>query len=235
VASQLSLPVKLRAEASFQNFYLPPDSSAAVAVASLKSLAAGRGPRTFYLWGSEGVGCRHLLQATCQSFIAVGHNEVQYLPLELLAQEPPESLLENLEQQALVCISQLQAVAGNRAWELALFDLYNRSQDAGRALLFSADQPPAKLPLLLADLRSRLAAAMVFHLPAYDDAEKAAILQFRASSLGMQLGDDAARYLLSRSQRSMPALMACLNRLDQASLEQQRRLTIPFIRHLFQW
>ena len=36
--------------------------------------------------------------------------------------------------------------------------------------------------------------------------------------------------LLSRQQRDLPALFALLDRLDQASLAAQRRLTIPFVR-----
>jgi DnaA family protein len=64
------------------------------------------------------------------------------------------------------------------------------------------------------------------------DADKAAALQRRALRRGMTLPDDVARYLLRRIPRDMGALMAALERLDRASLEAKRRLTIPFVRDL---
>ena len=41
---------------------------------------------------------------------------------------------------------------------------------------------------------------------------------------------DVARFLLNRSSRDMKTLIATLDRLDQASISAQRRLTIPFVK-----
>ena len=51
------------------------------------------------------------------------------------------AVLENLEQQELVCLDDLQEVIGNPDWEVAIFDLINRIRETGKTLLvIGADQ-----------------------------------------------------------------------------------------------
>ena len=57
-----------------------------------------------------------------------------------------------------------------------------------------------------------------------------AALQLRASHRGLELPEDTARYLMTRSRRDMQSLYALLDRLDLEALRAQRRLTIPFVR-----
>ena len=55
-------------------------------------------------------------------------------------------------------------------------------------------------------------------------------LQIRAARRGLTLADDAAVFLLRRLPRDMHSLCGALDRLDEASLVAQRRLTVPFLR-----
>lgn len=103
-------------------------------------------------------------------------------------------------------------------------------RDAGGRLLVSADRSPREVVLDLPDLHSRFNLALVFHLQELDDDEKLRALQLRASRRGLFLSDEVGRFLLGRLTRSMDALFAALERLDQASLQAQRKLTIPFVK-----
>jgi DnaA family protein len=141
-------------------------------------------------------------------------------------------LLEGLEQQALIAIDDVQAIAGMPQWEEALFHLYNRVRDYGHRLVVSATVAPAGLTLTLPDLISRLGWGPVFQLATLSDADKRAALQMRARRRGLELGNEVAEYLLRRCPRDMDSLFSLLNQLDRASLVAQRRLTIPFVREL---
>ena len=202
----------------------------AATVASLKACAEGAGDRFVYLWGGPGSGKSHLLQAVCRQ-AAEGGKAVAYLPLAEFVELPVEAL-EGLENLALVCLDDVQAVAGTLRWEEALFHLYNRLRDSGASLLAAGDASPAGLDIVLPDLRSRLGWGPVFRLQQPQEAEKIAALQTRAESRGLGLPDEVAAYLIRRSPRDMGSLFALLDRLDRASLAQQRRLTIPFVRDL---
>lgn len=157
-----------------------------------------------------------------------------YLPLGEVASYGP-ALLDGLEQSDLVCLDDLQAVAGDPVWEEALFHLFNRLRDSGRRLLLAADAAPRELPVRLADLQSRLSLALVFQLQPLSDEDKLRALQLRASRRGLNLPDDVGRFILTRGGRSMSALFELLDQLDQASLQAQRKLTIPFLKETLGW
>jgi DnaA-homolog protein len=230
---QLPLGVRLRDDATFANYYPGANAAALGYVERLCEADAGWTESLIYLWGGAGVGRSHLLQAACLRFEQRGEQAV-YLPLADVADYGPE-LLDNLEQCELVCLDDLQAVAGRADWEEALFHLFNRLRDGGRRLLLSADTAPRELPVQLADLQSRLTLALVFQLQSLSDEDKLRALQLRASRRGLQLSDEVGRFILTRGERSMSALFELLERLDQASLQAQRKLTIPFLKETLGW
>jgi DnaA family protein len=130
----------------------------------------------------------------------------------------------------LLCVDDVDAVAGDLAWERALFRLFNEAADLGSRLIFAAAAAPRQSPWLLEDWRSRAAACIVYQLRELDDGGRIAALQLRAAQRGLQLPHDTAEYLLKRMPRDLHSLFEVLDQLDEASLVAQRRLTIPFIR-----
>ena len=176
--------------------------------------------------GQPGVGRSHLLQAACLRVEERGELAV-YLPLAEVAEYGP-ALLDNLEQSELVCLDDLDAVAGDATWEEALFHLFNRLRDAGRRLLLAADASPRELAIKLPDLQSRLSLALVFQLQQLRRGQAAGVAVARPRR-GLNLPDDVGRFILTRGSRSMNALFELLDQLDQASLQAQRKLTIPFL------
>ena len=226
---QLSLGVTLNDDATFDNFYAPEGSGNAQALAHLRAQLAGAAEPLVFLWGTTGSGLSHLLQACCLAAQDSGLN-FQYLPLAELANVEPAALCEGLDAMDGVCVDNLEAVAGNLGWEQALFHLYNRLRDQGRCLVVAATQGPHQLPLALADLRSRLQWGVSYQLTPLDDADKIGALRQRAQARGLVLSQEVAQYLLQRLPRDTKALFQCLETLDRASLAQQRRLTIPFVK-----
>lgn len=230
---QLPLGVRLRDDATFANYYPGANAAALGYVERLCEADAGWTESLIYLWGGEGVGRSHLLQAACLRFEQRDEQAV-YLPLADLVQYGPV-LLDNLEQCELVCLDELDSVVGRKDWEEALFHLFNRLRDCGRRLLLAANASPRELPVKLPDLKSRLTLALVFQLHGLSDEDKLRALQLRASRRGLQLSDEVGRFILTRGERSMNSLFDLLERLDQASLQAQRKLTIPFLKEILGW
>lgn len=231
VKEQLPLAYAWRDGLSFDNFC---GVENVAVVQSLQHGTDGSGDQFIYLWGAPGVGKSHLLQAACQR--AAGQDRtVAYFPLASFVDKQidmPVEALDGLESLSLVCLDDVQTVAGVAHWEEALFHLYNRLRDSGTILLAAGDASPAGLGIDLPDLRSRLGWGPVFRVQEPQEDEKIHALQARAKARGFDLPDEVARYLIRRSPRDMTSLFALLDRLDQASLAQQRHLTIPFVRNL---
>jgi DnaA family protein len=214
---QLLLGVRLRAQAKFESFWAGPNAEA---VAALKD---PQGP-PLWLWGASGVGKTHLLQAVCAS---VG--EAAYFPLDRVTALPPEALA-GFEKYPVLCVDDVDAVAGDARWEQALFRLFNEAAELRTRLVFAARTAPRQAPWLLEDWRSRAGACIVYQLRELDEPDRIQALKLRAGQRGLSLPIETAEYLLARVPRDLPSLFQVLDELDEASLVAQRRLTIPFIR-----
>ena len=225
---QLPLPIHQSDDETLENFYA---ENNLLLLNSLQKNFLQLHQQFFYLWGNKGSGKSHLLKGVCQHYLAQ-QRPALYVPLNK-AQYFSPAVLENLEQQALVCLDDLQAVIGNAEWEVAIFDLINRVRETGRTLLImSADQSPVNLPVQLPDLASRLTWGEVYQLAPLNDKQKIDVLQTAAYQRGIELPDETANFLFKRLERDMKTLFNALEKLDQASLQAQRKLTIPFVKEI---
>jgi len=136
---------------------------------AVKQLVQAPAEHLLFISGPGQSGKTHLASALCVAATKAGLN-CAYLPLNELAQLDPNAL-QDLHQLDLVCIDDVQAVAGKPEWEEALFVLFNQARENNSRLLFTADQGPGSLPLELADLKSRLSWGVSYKLePLADEA-----------------------------------------------------------------
>jgi DnaA-homolog protein len=215
---QLALGVRLRSDAVFESFWPGPNGEI-VAALQLPSAAP------LWLWGTHGSGKTHLLQAVC----AAAGEAAAYFPLDRSFALPPEALA-GFERTGVLCVDDVDAVAGDLAWERALFRLFNEAAELRTRLIFAAAAPPRQAEWSLDDWRSRAGACVVYQLRELDDAGRVEALRLRAAQRGLQLPYETSEYLLKRMPRDLRSLFEILDQLDEASLVAQRRLTIPFIR-----
>lgn len=225
MAEQLVLPVGLRDDSTLDSFFR---DAAAEAYGAVLDLVEGRQPFV-HLCGDPGSGRTHLLEAAADALSRRGL-PVAFVPLGDGAAVPP-ALLEGLaEACGLICIDDLDRVAGQRDWEVALFHLFNGVRQRGGRLLVAAGNAPATAGWCLPDLASRLASGLVVRVPPADDDLRLAILQFRATRRGLDLPAETGRWLLARASRRLADLVSLLAELDRAAWVHQRRLTLPFVR-----
>ncbi len=215
---QIPLGMRLQDRSVFSSFLVADN---AVALAAVQAMANGSGDRCAWLQGPAGSGKSHLLQALCAAVPGSA-----YFPLAQLLGSGPE-VLEGADQLAAVALDDLHLVVGDPAWERRLFALYNDCDARAVSLLIAARQPATGLGVVLADLRSRLASMPHFALRLLDEAQQREALQLRAAQRGLELPDETVRYLQRRYARDMTSMQALLDRLDAASLEERRRLTVP--------
>ncbi len=218
---QLPLDLSLKDPPSFANFW---QGSNAESWAAARQLAEG-GVGPLYLWGPSQCGKTHLLTAAARLAAETGA-PCAYVSCE---SAPLWATLADLPADALVCIDGLEHAAGQPDEEQALFLVFETFVP-GRRLLLAATGNPKTLPVAREDLRTRLASGPVIHMvtPTHDDL--VSILVERARHRGLELTQEGARYLLSRSPREPRRLIEQLAGLDRAALADGRRLTLPFLR-----
>ena len=234
---QLPLALRHAADQRFDTFVGAPPG----ALAQLRALARGESGDRVYLAGPAGTGKTHLALAACAEAGAAGHRTA-YLPLRAAAGRLAEALdaLDALAgtaaagTPALVALDGLEAIAGDRGDEVALFAFHDRARGAGLRVLYAARLAPDRLPLVLPDLRSRLAQCARIVLAPLADEGRRAVLRERAGRRGLVLDAPALDWLLARTGRDLAGLADLLERLDRASLAAQRRITVPFLRQVLE-
>lgn len=224
---QLALAIQVNDEATLADFNWHNNSLLKQQLATSLTFS---GEKILYLWGINGCGKSHILQACCQAINPP--KSAIYLPLALLKEWGPQAI-EGLEEQALICIDDIDVIAGDTIWEEALFHLYNRIKDGeNNLLIISGTSAPSQSLIQLPDLRSRLSWGLVIQLHELNDEEKIKTLKLHALKRGFDLPETVGQFLINRCSRNMHDLHQLLNRLDDASLQAHRKITIPFVKDI---
>ena len=233
-SQQFLLPLENRRPDRFEDF-VPGTNHAAinalrVLVEQGLAVESGSPGSCIFLRGPEGSGKSHLLNASCNLAQGLGF-QAFYMSLSDLPEAAAEGLA-GLESMDLVCLDDVDAIAGNRAWENAVFHCFNRLRENQRHLVISSSLPLPALPLRLPDLASRLAWGLQLAVEPLDDEGKAEVLVQKASAQGIDLPDDVVQYLMSRGSRNLTALIAKLDAIRMAALKAKRRITVPLAREV---
>jgi DnaA family protein len=227
--AQLTLMVQLPDDETFNSF--KSDLNQGV-VSQLKSYIDPQEstPHSFYLFGLSGTGKSHLMHASSTYAAQVGKSSVCLSCAEL--KKLPVEVLDGLEQIDLICLDDIHLIAGDKRWQQAIFDLYNRVLEQNNYLLISGNESAQQLGISLPDLVSRLTWGLTEQIKPLDDDEKVIAIQHRATQRGLFLSDDVVKFLLNRLSRDMGSLITSLDILDKASIQEQRKITIPFIKEV---
>jgi DnaA family protein len=226
---QIPLALRWPAQQRFDT-YVVGDNAAAMSL--LQRAAEGTDSAWVVASGPAGCGKTHLLIAACAGAGECGRS-AQYLPLAKLP-EDRGAAIRGLGGSDLLALDDLDAIAGDRDAEHALFDLYNRGKAEKSTLLFSAASPPAQLGIALPDLVSRLSSCTQAMLKPLDAAARREAVRQRAQARGLVLDDAVLDWLFARTQRDLGSLTALIERLDRESLAAKRRITVPFLRQLLE-
>lgn len=223
---QVPLPFVFHGNQDFDSFFAGPNQQV---IESLKALVQPDNTEHFlFIRGNSGLGKSHLLHAACRAADRTEQSTF-YLPFRECTKLSP-SILEGLESCRLVCVDDIDSIAGKSDWETAFFHFFNRHREKSNNLVVSATLPPQRLRIQLRDLASRLQCGLTLDIQEMGDTDKLYALILKTRQLGFSLPQEVGRFLLSRYPRDLPSLWKILETLDYASLSENRKLTIPFLK-----
>lgn len=139
--NQLPLDIRLADHALFSNFLSRGND---LVVHELKVAASQSHQPMLWLWGLEGSGRSHLLQACTGAAEATGRRSV-FIPLHRSLAFPPK-ILDGLGDLDLVVLDDVDAIAGEGPFEQAVFSLYEELGQSGGAWWSRRPRHPAKSP-----------------------------------------------------------------------------------------
>ncbi|MFT5895415.1 MAG: DnaA family protein [bacterium] len=223
---QMTLALDTAPATSFSSFHI--DADTAVVRDTVQAFAQGAlSDVQIYLWGDTGTGKSHLISAACQAVSHRGYR-VAYVPGEMLNHR---GALDGMEQVDLLCIDDLQRI--DRASEVDLFHCINRCRELDTRLIIASDRAPGELGLRLKDLQTRLGWGLVFQMRYLSDDGLRDAFRQEIENRSLEASDEVLGYVFRRFPRRMSALKQLVDTLDEISLSEQRRITIPFIKTVF--
>ena len=196
----------------------------------LNTMIKTKSNNSIYIWGPQGTGKTHLLQAACKQANEMDWH-VTYIPLEQY-RDFSIDILDGLGKLDLVCIDDLEFIIDNIEWQQRVTLLFNEIRDNKNSIIISSKISPNNIKIGLDDLKSRLVWGHVFKIKAADDELKIKILKKEANERSFNLNDDVVEFLIRRSNRDLTSLIEILDEIDRSSLAAKRKITVPFVKEL---
>ncbi len=215
--AQLPLDFDHRPALSGEDFLVAPGNAGAVAW--LDRWPDWPGP-LLAIHGPAGCGKTHLAQV----FMAA--SGARAIGADALGGTEPRHLLAG----ARACVVEdAEAFLGGDLEE-ALLHLYNTVQETGRHMMLTARRPPARWPVRLADLRSRLKAATAVGIGPPDDPLITAVIVKLFVDRQLRVDADVVSFMLTRMERSFETARTLVAAVDRAALAERRNITVPLVR-----
>ena len=219
---QLIFPWSTKNKASFEHYYFE-DINLSLKDALLKQ-------DDLFIYGISGTGKSFLLQSIC-NHISLAKKLSLYVPLNDVIKHGPE-FLDSLEELDLICIDEIDLIAGNKEWEIAIFNLINNCLISKCRLIFSSQLNPSTIEFNLIDLFSRIKKINHIKILHINNTKHENAIMFITKTKSLNLGDNEINYLMTHSKRNISNLVEILEKLDKLSLQLKRKITIPLIKEV---
>ena len=206
--------------------FLPSDSNQ-YAVKWIDSWPAWqRGGDDFHcliIYGPSGCGKTHLSHVW-QKMSAAELVDIEKLSeIDFILAENFVFIIENVDDHIL-----------NSKIVESLFHLYNWVKEQGGYLLLTAKRHPKNWNIGLEDLSSRMLASEAVEIKPPDDKLLQAIIIKQFSDRQVTLPKEVLKYLIPRVERSFESLAKLVHDIDQLSLAEKKKITIPMVKRVLE-
>lgn len=226
---QMPLKIGLRDDACFETFVTEKESTA-VALNALQSALLKNSGSAFYLNGTGGVGKTHLLQAACR-FVTEKQGASVYLPMSDASLPLIPDVLNGLEQTPLVCLDDIDLLISDIKWEVALANLITKSSVQGHTVILSGEKGINDWDIRSQELAKALMNVLPITIQGLEEKSEVIIaLQRHSAKMGFELPNEVGNFLVKQFSSDLQELLAVLKLLEQATLVEKRRLTLPFVK-----
>lgn len=212
---------------TLDSFY---EGSNTVLITSLKKAIATLDHEVFFIHGAKGCGKSHLLAGLFNT-IEDRAQRAFFMDLKIAIQISPEVF--NVNPYPITILDNIDAIAGDKSFELNFFDLYNTWLEGNYGpLIIASSVSYDVIPFLRQDINTRLSHGLSFLMQRLNDDDCAKALELKAKQRGFNLSNKVSSYLVRHCNAYMPSLVEILDKLDIASLQEKREITIPFIKEV---
>ena len=114
--------------------------------------------------------------------------------------------------------------------EEALFHAWNSAQESKCPLVMIVDEVPPSWPIILPDLKTRIAVTPIARIAEPDDVLFKGLLRLLFADRGLHVADEPLRFISDRVERTYYNAERVVAAIDRFAMADRARLTLPTIR-----
>lgn len=222
----------------FENFVVGSSNELARAACYAVSQNLGKVYNPLFIYGGVGLGKTHLLQSIGNEVLnSVPSCKVKYITSEKFTSDLIDSIKnqrvndfkEYYRKIDLLIIDDVQFLSGKEKTQEEFFHIFNYLSQLNKQIVLSSDRAPKAIPTLEERLRSRFEGGMIADISRPDFETRVAILKQKAVKEGLEIEDDALRFIASNITNNIRELEGALNRVSASAQLTKSRLTVEFV------
>lgn len=226
----------------FRNFIVGKSNDFAHAAALGVANSPGKVYNPLFLYGGVGLGKTHLMNAIGNKILENNKDaKVYYCSSEQftndlinsLKQEKMHQFREKYRKLDVLLIDDIQFIAGKERTQEEIFYTLNTLHQYSRQIVISSDRPPHEMRNIEERLVSRFAWGLIADIKTPDYETKVAILKNKAEEEGIEIPEDAIKYIAESIDSNIRELEGSLNRIVAKASLLNREIDFDLIQNVF--
>lgn len=214
--NQVPMDFTFFSKKSFDNFIVGNNKNLFDALYNLKNT-----DQIILIYGAKASGKTHLCEATMDIFpdnsrFISNHSSLMNHNLS--------------DYYDLVVIDDLDKLISTKENEEMLFSVLNNQMLHNKSAIITSTTVVSECNIGLKDLSSRLLSDKIFTISDLDDSDKINMMVSFCSQRGLEINQKVLEYIINNCSRDLYFLCALIKNIDNVSLSEKRKITIPFIK-----